>query len=91
MSFRPIIPQNSYGQNIGQLNDMIRDLNREQVTKTFKGPGGYNAILQGKLAANQYGTIYSDATHRRILIGQDPDGNINIHVSKVGYDVVDLF
>lgn len=98
MSFRPVTPQNSMGQNLGQINDMVRQLNREQAVKTFKQPGGTNAIIQGKLpfttdAGNPaYGSLYYDTDGiPRIIIGVLPDGEIGIVISKEGESVLDVF
>lgn len=62
MTFRPIISQNSHRQNIGQINDMIRDLNREQTTKTYKGSDGEPAVIIGKLPSGEYGIRFTDGT-----------------------------
>lgn len=48
MSFQPINTQNSQGANFGQLNDMVRQLNKEQITKVFKFDSN-NAVFIGKL------------------------------------------
>lgn len=90
MSFRPLNTQNSMGSNYSQVNDMIRQINKEQTTKTFKQPNG-NAIISGKLPYDGgYGSLYYDSTNTaRILIGIDPDGEMSIHVSKSGQDVIE--
>ena len=90
--FRPTSTQNSYGQNIGQINDMVRQLNREQTVKVFKQANG-NAIITGKLPYNGgYGSLYYDTNGvPRIVIGIQPDGTIGITVSKDGENVIDLF
>lgn len=93
MGFRPISSQNSYSQNWNEVNNMVRQLNKEQTTKVFKQAGG-NAIINGKLPYDGgYGSLYYDDTNiARIIIGIDPDGDMNIHVSKPGEDVVtDVF
>lgn len=92
MAFRPLNSTNALSQNFGQVNDMIRQLNNEQVTKTFKQSGG-NSIVQGKLPyTNGYGTLYYDTNNvPRIIIGIAPDGNIDIGVSKEGYDITTLY
>lgn len=90
---QPVIPSNSYGQNLGQMNNMIRQLNKEQIVKTFKQPGG-NAIIQGKLPYSTpygpaYGTLKYDRTQlARMIDGTHPDGTMNITISKEGYDVI---
>lgn len=92
MAFKPLSSQNSQSQNYGQVNDMVRQLNNEQTTKTFKQPGG-NAVINGKLPyQGGYGSLYYDQNQvPRILIGIDPDGEINLVVSKPGIDVLSLF
>jgi len=92
MALRPISSENSYKQNWNEVNNMVRQLNKEQVTKTYKQAGG-NAILEGKLPyEGGYGSLYYDQNQvPRILIGIDPDGEINLVVSKPDVDVLSLF
>jgi hypothetical protein len=90
MAFMPINSKNSTPQNYGQLNDIIRNLNKEQVTKTFKQPNG-NSIVNGRLPNGRYGSLYYDSNNdARILIGQHPtDGRMIIAITKSGIDVID--
>ena len=92
MSLRPIVTGNSYGQNLGQINDMVRQLNKEQITKVFKQPNG-NAIVTGKLPYDGgYGTLYYDSGGiPTILIGILPDGSTGMVVAKDGVDVTTVF
>lgn len=92
MAFRPLNSGNSYGQNIGQINDMVRQINKEQTTKTYKQPGG-NAIINGKLPySGGYGSLYYDSDNiPSIIIGILPDGSTGIVVAKPGINVLDLF
>lgn len=92
MGLRPVTPSNSYGQNLGQINDMVRQLNKEQTTKTFKQAGG-NAIITGKLPySGGYGSLYYDTDNTpRILIGIAPDGEIDISASKDGFDITQQY
>lgn len=92
MALKPLNSSSSLSQNFGQVNDMIRQLNNEQVTKTYKQPGG-NSIIQGKLPyEGGYGTLYYDSANvARIIIGIAPDGEIDIGVSKEGYDITTLY
>lgn len=91
MSLRPLSSSNSSQQNYGQVNDMMRQLNREQVTKTFKQANG-NAIITGRLPWGGYGTLYYDSDGLpSILIGQAPDdGRIGRWMAKPGQNVVTL-
>lgn len=91
MSITPLSSTNSYQQNVNQFNNIARQLNNEQVTKTFKQPGG-NAIVTGKLPNGNYGTLIYDSTNTpRILIGSSPDdGRMGIWVSKSGQSVISL-
>lgn len=59
---RPLSTQNSQLQNYGQLNDMIRKLNKEQQVKTFNGPTGEPAVIVGKLPSGEYGIYLSNGT-----------------------------
>lgn len=89
MSLQPLNSSNSLKTNYGQVNNMMRQLNNEQTTKTFRQSGG-NAIVQGKYNDKRYGQLYYDSTNTaRILIGQHPvDGHMGIWVSKDGTDVI---
>lgn len=91
MAFQPLNSGNSPTTNYGQINDMIRQLNKEQTTKAFKQSGG-NALIQGRYSDNRYGQVYYDSTNTpRILIGQAPDdGRMGIWVSKAGQSVLTL-
>lgn len=92
MSYKPLSSSNSYSQNLGQITDMMRQISREQTTKAFKQPGG-NSIIQGKLPyEGGYGSLYYDSDNvPGIIIGIDPDGEMNLVVAKPGENVIDLF
>lgn len=92
MTFRPVTTRNSNLQNFGQINDMVRGLNKEQQVKTFNGPGGIPAQVTGRYMEGRYGTLISDSTGtRRILLGQAPDdGRPGLWISKEGEDVITL-
>lgn len=92
MSFKPLSSSNSLKQNLGQITDMVRQLNKEQTTKTFKQPGG-NAIINGKLPyTGGYGSLYYDTDNiARIVIGTLPDGSMGMVVSKDAVSVLDVF
>lgn len=91
MPFRPLNTSNSYRQNNGQINDMVRSLNKEQQVKTFNGPNSEPAVIIGKYEQSRYGLVCSDTDgNRRILVGQAPDdGRPGVWVSKEGFDVID--
>lgn len=76
---------------MGQITDMIRQLSREQTTKTFKQPGG-NSIVTGKLPyTGGYGTLYYDPNNvPSIVIGTLSDGTMGIVVAKDGVDVLSV-
>lgn len=92
MTFRPITTGNSTGQNYGQINDMVRTLNKEQTTKTFKQAGG-NSLVQGKLPfEGGYGSLYYDSNNiPTIVIGILPDGTTGLVIAKEGISVLDVF
>jgi len=92
MPFRPLTTQNSTLQNYSQVNDMVRQFDKEQTVKAFKQPGG-NSILQGKLPyEGGYGSLYYDSNNNsRILIGIAPDGEIDIGVSKSGFNITEQY
>ena len=88
--FRPVSSQNSNRQNLGQINDMVRQINNEQTTKVFKQPGGVS-IIQGKLPyEGGRGSLYYDSNNiPSILIGITPDGDMAIVVAKPGENVIE--
>lgn len=89
--FRPLNTSNSYNQNFAQINDMLRKINKEQTTKTFKQAGG-NAIVQGKLPyEGGYGSLYYDTDNvPRIVLGTLPDGSMGLVMTKEGVSVFDV-
>lgn len=93
MVLQPISTANSQGSNYNQLNDMVRQLNKEQTTKVFKGAGNTNAIIEGKLPYDGgYGSLYYDTDGTpRIVIGIQPDGTVGLTISKPGQSVLDVF
>lgn len=60
MAFRPVISSNSNKANLGQINDMVRSLNKEQQVKTFNGTSGKPAVTIGKYEAGKYGMSFYD-------------------------------
>lgn len=92
MALQPLNTSNSTTTNYNQINDAIRQLNKEQVTKTFKHANG-NAVIEGKLPyAGGYGSMYYDANGIPIIIiGILPDGTTGIVVSKPGVSVLTAF
>lgn len=89
MSFQPAQPDSGFEGVVNHLNKLVAQVNKEQSVKAFRQSGG-NAIVQGKMPQGGYGAVYYDSSNTaRILIGQDPDGNMAIHVSKDGEDVVE--
>lgn len=92
MSIQPLNSSNSYSTNLNQMNIAIRQLNNEQTVKTFKQASG-NAIVTGKLPYDGgYGTLYYDSDgSSRIVIGIAPDGEIDIGVSKAGFNITEQY
>lgn len=68
---------------------MVRQLNKEQQVKTFKGPNNVDAVRIGKLGDGVYGIQFSDGvvtttitaasivqndgTHDRLFLGNEGD------------------
>lgn len=92
MAFRPLISSNSFTQNLGQVNDMVRTLNNEQVTKAFKQAGG-NSVITGKLPYDGGAgiLIYDPDNVSRIIVGIAPDGEIDIAASKAGFNITEQY
>jgi hypothetical protein len=90
--FIPIQTNTSLDLALNQINRNFASLDHENTVKTFKQPGG-NSSIQGRLPyEGGYGSLYYDADNvARGIIGIDPDGEFNIHVSKEGNDVIGLF
>lgn len=89
MNFRPVNSQNSHGQTLGQLNDMLRQLNKEQQVKVFKGPGGNNALITGKLPNDLgYGFQFNDSSDTPLIVAYiDPvTGGPVMKISPAGVD-----
>lgn len=86
-------PQKQIESIVAQLNEWARQLSNEDITKVQRNDAGLLSIVTGKLSyENGYGSLYYDSSEtRRGIIGVDPDGEFNIHVSKEGSDVVSLF
>lgn len=84
------IGENQYGQIIydSDGNPII-----VQTDTAYTGDKN-NLSIEGFLGySGGYGTLKHDSTGKaRILIGIDPDGQMNIHISKSGEDVItDVF
>lgn len=91
MAFRPVSTSNSMGQNLGEINNITRQLNKEQQVKVFNGPNNTQAVTIGKYSATKYGIVIADETGtRRVLVGQAPDdGRPGVWVTIDGVDVID--
>lgn len=92
MTLRPLKSSNKYSNNLGEINDMVRQLNREQQVKTFKAANDINAVIIGKYMEGRYGLVISDSSgNRRVLLGQAPDDGRPGHwISDEGQDVITL-
>ena len=88
--FVPVNPGSDFKAATNQINRNFAELDREAVTKTFKGPNSTNAIIEGRLPDGKYGRLQSDPDGtRRILLGQAPDdGRQGFWITKSGKDVI---
>jgi hypothetical protein len=50
-----------------------------------------NQSISGGIDTRSGNLMVRDSTHRRIVVGQLPDGDYGMVISKSGYDVIDLF
>lgn len=91
--FTPITGNTSQAQILAMINKNFAELDNENVTKVYRGKDGNIAIIEGKLPyPGGFGTMqYDSDSNSRIILGIDPDGNVGLHISKDGYDMVDLF
>lgn len=83
---RQLNTNNSYKQNTNEVNNLIRQLNREQISKTFGGSD--NRIIIGKLPTTpvKYGMLfYLDGTPHIIITAED-----GMVAAEVGTDVTTL-
>lgn len=90
MGYQPLNTTSSQGANYNQINDMIRQLDKEQITKAFKQAGG-NSVITGKLPDGSYGTQFYDANNK--LIAQEgqlpyPGGYGSIYYDANGIPIV---
>lgn len=89
--FQPITSNSSDAAKWAQAHKNFAQLDREAVTKVFKGPNGPR-VIQGQLPYGGYGMLlYDDDGTPRVLIGTAPDdGRIGTWVSKPGQSVITL-
>ena len=86
----PVSSHNSNSQNWNVVNNVFRQIEREQVTKTFRQSGG-NSIIQGKLPSDTYGIeMFDSENNARILLGFAPDdGRPGLWITIDDKDVID--
>lgn len=87
--FLPTSSSNSQSTNWNQVNNMIRELNKEQQTKVFKGPNNINALISGRLPNDLgYGIQFSDSNNiPRIIAYIDSNNQPIFKISESGIDV----
>jgi hypothetical protein len=90
---QPVSSSNSQTANNNTINNMVRQINKEQDTKVFRGPNNSIAIINGKLPyEGGYGSLYYDSDGiPSIIIGVLPDGTVGIVAAKPGQNVLDTF
>lgn len=90
--FVPLAQNSSLDDALRVINGNFAQLDNETVTKTFKQANG-NAIVEGKLPYDGgYGNLYYDSSGTpRIVIGIAPDGDIDIGVTKQGFDITQQY
>lgn len=87
MSITPVSTSNSDSTNLNQINNMVRQLNNEQVTKVFKQAGGVDALINGRLPNDLgYGTILYDETGTPLIYMAIVGGQPILKVSPPGVD-----
>lgn len=84
--FQPLQDTSSGSMNLAQINKMLAQLNHEQQIKVFKGAGGYNAIIEGRLPNDLgYGFQFNDSSETpRIVIYVNTDGEPVLKTSPTG-------
>lgn len=92
MSFQPLSTRNSTGSNYDQVNNALRQMQKEQTTKVYKQAGGVNAVVQGFYMKDRYGTLYYDTNGiPSMLQGQAPDdGRMGFWQANPGENVITL-
>lgn len=84
MSFRPVISSNSYGQNLNEINGIMRTIQNEQRVKIFKDDVGMRRVLLGKGKDGFYGMKVSpDGTDVTTAADDELIFNSNQNVFKV--------
>lgn len=85
--FMPIGPDSDLQAVIRVINGNFSRIDNDSVVKTFNGPTGKPAIIQGKLKHGFYGTAYLDTDGNTIkLEGFDTNGDFIELVVKDGED-----
>lgn len=85
--FVPVNPGTSLEQALAVINRNFAELDSESVTKTYNGPNGKPAIIEGKLNHGFYGMAYADQDGNTVkLIGFDTNGDFIEITVKDGED-----
>jgi hypothetical protein len=85
--FNPINPGIPQEQLVNIINANFAKLDSESFVKTFNGPGGNPALIQGKLKNGFYGTAYVDSDGNTVKVeGFDRNGDFIELTVKDGED-----
>jgi hypothetical protein len=86
--FMPIGQGTSPEAATNQINQNFAKLDAEAVTKTFNGPNGTQAVIQGRLPNDLgYGMLLNDASGMPLIyMAVDQNGLPVMKVAKTGYD-----
>lgn len=92
MAYLPLNTNNDMATSFNTVNNALRDLNNQQITKTYRQANG-NAIVEGKLPySGGYGTLYYDANGVPVgIVGILPDGTSGIAWAKPGQNILTAF
>lgn len=71
MPFKPLSSSNSNESNLGQMNDMLRELFDRDITQIFKDDTGTRRVLLGKGADGFYGLKVSQTSFDVYTAGND--------------------
>lgn len=86
MTLRPLNTKNSYRQNHNEINNMVRKLNKDQISKAYGGTD--NRVIIGKLPTDpeKYGLLfYLNGTPHIVITAED-----GMVAAEPGTDVLTL-
>lgn len=89
MALLPVSSSNSAASNNNQINNMIRQLSKEQETKVFKQSGGTPGLITGILPEDAgFGELLYDSNGDPRIALRVKDDEPSLKISRPGFDVL---